>query len=147
LTRGRPSDPRDLAAAGGGLKGELEHEPLLRPERPISAILLDLVIGPRVVTASLDALHDNAGGRVGLEHGRNGRAQQPADALQPVQLRRGAVDLGEHQPDVLGPQQAHALAAMASAEALDAGTPPAARFLAEVEPVSRFVVGDGERID
>ena len=67
----------DLAFARGGLKRELHDQPLLRAEWPIRAILLDLVIGPSVVPLALwefDA--GNAFGRIDLEQGRHGIAQQ-----------------------------------------------------------------------
>jgi hypothetical protein len=68
--------PDDLAAPRCGLERKFHDQPLLRPERPMGAVLRDLLIGPSVMTLSLG--HLNAGdafGRIVPAHGRHGRLQ------------------------------------------------------------------------
>ena len=82
------TEPDDLAAPRCGLQRELHHETLLRAERPIRAILRDLVIGPGVMAVALgqlDAL--DAVGWIVLDHARDRGLQQRAGRLQPMPFR------------------------------------------------------------
>jgi hypothetical protein len=95
----------------------------------------------------MDALDGDACGRIGLEHGRNGGAQQAANGFQPIDLARRAVDLGEHEADMFWPEQSHALHAMAGAKGFDGVAAIPLGIRCEALPLGGLVVADHERVD
>src|SRR6516165_6071286 len=84
------SEANDFTAAARRLQREFHSQALLRPERPIVPILLNLLVGPIVVSLRLGQPDTgDAFSRVALQHGRHREAQQAANGLQTMPLGGG----------------------------------------------------------
>jgi hypothetical protein len=137
----------DFTASRHCFQRKLEHEPLLRAERPIVPVLLDLRIGPTVVPFALRQLDGEPRCRIILEHARDPGAQQPANGNQPSAPDGRSLDRGQQVKDVPAFQLSDGLAAMLFAESLDRISAFLAAIRAKVLPCSCLVVADDQRID
>src|SRR6516165_8440606 len=91
----------DLATPRGSLKCKFHNKPLLAPERPISAISSDFVIGPGVMTFALRQLAPrNTPSWIVLPHSWYGGPHQPTDGLEPMALRGWLPDGRQHFQNV-----------------------------------------------
>src|SRR5262249_3471590 len=116
---------------------------LLCPKRPESAVLVDFLISPAMVSLAWTELDiGDTCGRIVLPHTRNCRTQQAPDGRKPMAFCGRLRNAGQHFLDVLLPQQRDPLIAVLYPKPFDYPTMGPFRVGAKQLPFGRIEVGD-----
>src|SRR2546423_14687241 len=95
------TEPPNPAAPRCCFEPKLHNEPLLRPDRPMGAVLLDLIVSPGMVSLALGQPDVDARSRVIPPHTRDRRLHQCANSHEPLAPGSGLLNRFEHVHDML----------------------------------------------